>query len=131
MEAKAEECKALVIKIAQKNKETQTMKMGSNNWFAQVAAFPTVGPRYTGHPLAAIQAFVPRQPSSSCQFYMNREQELYRRACRMKGIGLGCLQQREDYLVKPSAEKMPQDSYRYTLEEMKSLNPYRLVDMED
>ncbi|XP_034120209.1 uncharacterized protein LOC117578686 [Drosophila guanche] len=123
MEAGAQECKALVIKMAQKNKETQTMKMGSNNWFAQVAAFPTVGQSYAGHPLATIQAFVPRQPSSSCQFYMNREQELYRRACRMKGI--------EDYLVTPSAEKMPQDSYRYTLEEMKSLNPYRLVDIED
>ncbi|XP_022229782.2 uncharacterized protein LOC111079080 [Drosophila obscura] len=127
----AEEGKELVIKMAQKNKETQTMKAGHSNWFAQVAAFPAVGPRYTGNPLAPIQAFVPRQPSSSCTFYMNREQELYRRACRLKGIRLGCLQLRDDYSVEPSDEKLPKGSYRYTLEEMKSLNPYRLVDIED
>ncbi|XP_017150561.1 uncharacterized protein LOC108160833 [Drosophila miranda] len=125
--------KELVIKMTQKNKETQTtnMKLGPINWYPQVAVYPTVGPRYTGQPLGPIQAFMPRQSSSACQFYMHREQELYRRACRLKGIRMGCWQLRDRFLPGPSYNEELQPPYRYTLEEMKSLNPYRLVNYEN
>ncbi|EDW35553.1 GL17322 [Drosophila persimilis] len=128
-----DEGKELVIRMTQKNKETQTStaKPGPINWLPQVAAYPTVSPRHTAQPLGPIQAFMPRQSSSSSQFYMHREQELYRRACYLKGLRLGCLQLREHFLTGPSDKEELPPSYRYTLEEMKSLNPYRLDNYEN
>ncbi|XP_030388525.1 uncharacterized protein LOC115634767 [Scaptodrosophila lebanonensis] len=106
----ATEGQSLVIKMAQKNKETQTVKLGG--WF--------------GAPFQAA-SYTSLIPQTTCQFYMDREEELYRRACQMKGIHV----QRGDELREdedPGSDGEPSKViYRYTLDEMKSYNPYRFI----
>eukprot|EP00099_Drosophila_melanogaster_P008139 NP_001260833.1 uncharacterized protein Dmel_CG1690, isoform B [Drosophila melanogaster] len=128
----AAEGQSLVIKMAQKNKETQTVKLVPggglvNNWFAPA----TYGP--AGIPFGA-SPMIPPPPvpnhSVSCQFYMDREEQLYRRACQMKGIRVERVSEiREEEDDSNGSEEEPSKGirYRYTLDEMKSFNPYRFI----
>ncbi|EDV37314.1 uncharacterized protein Dana_GF11482 [Drosophila ananassae] len=126
------EGQGLVIKMAQKNKETQTVKIVAGggmapNWF-NAAAYTATGGPFTGHPLAAGPPAMQHHPIS-CQFYMDREEQLYRRACQMKGIRverLNEIREEEDDSVG-SEEEPSKVIYRYTLDEMKSYNPYRFI----
>ncbi|TDG44557.1 hypothetical protein AWZ03_009029 [Drosophila navojoa] len=106
----------LVIKMAQKNKETQTVKLGGANWFA-------VPPNGAGQEFNQVPAF----SRISWQFYKDREEELYRRACQLKGIRV----QREEEDDSIGSEEEPSKAhYRYTLDEMKSYNPYRFINLK-
>ncbi|XP_034102357.1 uncharacterized protein LOC132789930 [Drosophila nasuta] len=106
----------LVIKLAQKNKETQTVKLGSGNWF--------------GAPHAAGAGYnrMPAYSRISWQFYKDREEELYRRACHLKGIRVRREEEEEDSFG--SEEEPIKPHYRYTLDEMKSYNPYRFINLK-
>ncbi|XP_017027764.1 uncharacterized protein [Drosophila kikkawai] len=122
----AAEGQGLVIKMAQKNKETQTVKLGAggglaNNWFGYGAGGAAFGAH---HPIAHHPAAIPNPPVS-CQFYMDREEQLYRRACQLKGICLNKIQ--ADDGSTGSDEEPSKTVYRYTLDEMKSYNPYRFI----
>ncbi|XP_016968316.1 uncharacterized protein LOC108036575 [Drosophila biarmipes] len=128
----AAEGQSLVIKMAQKNKETQTVKLVAggalaNNWFtpgAYAAGAVSFGTHPAVHPPA-----IP-QPANSCQFYMDREEQLYRRACQMKGIRVERLheiREEEDDSNGSEEEHSKGIRYRYTLDEMKSYNPYRFI----
>ncbi|XP_034478473.1 uncharacterized protein LOC117784769 [Drosophila innubila] len=106
----------LVIKMAQKNKETQTVKLGGGNWFAS-------GPHGAVPGYTRMPAFC----RISWQFYKDREEELYRRACQLKGIRV----QREEEDDSIGSEEEPiRAHYRYTLDEMKSYNPYRFINLK-
>ncbi|XP_017012630.1 uncharacterized protein [Drosophila takahashii] len=128
----AAEGQSLVIKMAQKNKETQTVKLMAggglaNNWFSP-AVYGAGGAPFGGHPLIHPPA-IPHH-AVSCQFYMDREEQLYRRACQMKGIRVERLHEiREEEDDSNGSEEEPSKGirYRYTLDEMKSYNPYRFI----
>ncbi|XP_017120417.1 uncharacterized protein LOC108141500 [Drosophila elegans] len=130
----AAEGQSLVIKMAQKNKETQTVKLVAggglaNNWFSP-AAFGAPGGAPFGAHLMAHPPSIPHH-ALSCQFYMDREEQLYRRACQMKGIRVERLNEIHDEEEGDSngSEEEPSKGirYRYTLDEMKSYNPYRFI----
>ncbi|XP_017066652.1 uncharacterized protein LOC108104846 [Drosophila eugracilis] len=128
----AAEGQSLVIKMAQKNKETQTVKLMSGgglgiNWFSP-PAYGAGGASFGGHPMIN-QPAVP-QHAVSGQFYMDREEQLYRRACQMKGIRVERVHDiREEEDDSNGSEEEPSKGirYRYTLDEMKSYNPYRFI----
>jgi len=61
---------------------------------------------------------------------MDREEQLYRRACQMKGIRVERVSEiREEEDDSNGSEEEPSKGirYRYTLDEMKSFNPYRFI----
>ncbi|XP_039490131.1 uncharacterized protein LOC120450928 [Drosophila santomea] len=126
----AAEGQSLVIKMAQKNKETQTVKLVAggglaNNWFA---AYGAGGVSFASSPMTPPSS-IPHH-SVSCQFYMDREEQLYRRACQMKGIRVERVHEiREEEDDSNGSEEEPSKGirYRYTLDEMKSFNPYRFI----
>ncbi|EDW89547.1 uncharacterized protein LOC6528803 [Drosophila yakuba] len=128
----AAEGQSLVIKMAQKNKETQTVKLVAggglaNNWFAPTA-YGAGGVSFASSPMAPPSS-IPNH-SVSCQFYMDREEQLYRRACQMKGIRVERVHEiREEEDDSNGSEEEPSKGirYRYTLDEMKSFNPYRFI----
>ncbi|EDV58217.1 uncharacterized protein LOC6543252 [Drosophila erecta] len=128
----AVEGKGLVIKMAQKNKETQTVKLMAgggmaNNWFTP-SAYGAGGVSFASTPMASPSP-IPHH-SVSCQFYMDREEQLYRRACEMKGIRVERVHEiREEEDDSNGSEEEPTKAirYRYTLDEMKSFNPYRFI----
>ncbi|ALC42450.1 CG1690 [Drosophila busckii] len=107
----------LVIKMAQKNKETQTVKQ-TGNWFGGLPPNAAGGPG--GYQMPAFSRI-------SWQFYKDREEELYRRACQLKGIRVR--REEEDDLMGSEEEPL-KAHYRYTLDEMKSYNPYRFINLK-
>ncbi|XP_043661699.1 uncharacterized protein LOC122625661 [Drosophila teissieri] len=129
----AAEGQSLVIKMAQKNKETQTVKLVAggglaNNWFAP-AAYGAGGVPFGSSPMTPPSP-IPHHSITSCQFYMDREEQLYRRACQMKGIRVERVHEiREEEDDSNGSEEEPSKGirYRYTLDEMKSFNPYRFI----
>ncbi|EDW74964.1 uncharacterized protein Dwil_GK15617 [Drosophila willistoni] len=148
----ATEGQGLVIKMAQKNKETQTMKLGGGcgiatphpNWFAAAPISPPVrgygtlvSPFTLAPPPSPVSPLSPHHRHlghTACQFYMDREEELYRQACQLKGIGLETgneteneneVRTEEEDSLGSEEEPPSKVIYRYTLDEMKSYNPYR------
>lgn len=97
--------------------ETQTVKLGCNeNWFAPAPHSGVPGNNR-----------VPILSRISWQFYKDREEELYRHACQLKGIRV----QREEEDDSIGSEEEPNKAhYRYTLDEMKSYNPYRFINLK-
>ncbi|XP_032597016.1 uncharacterized protein LOC6569005 isoform X2 [Drosophila grimshawi] len=65
----------MVIKMAQKNKETQTGKLGGVDWLTSTSNIDGHEP----NPMPGISRI-------SWQFFKDREEELYRYACQLKGI---------------------------------------------
>ncbi|XP_017045272.1 LOW QUALITY PROTEIN: uncharacterized protein LOC108090882 [Drosophila ficusphila] len=128
----AVEGQSLVIKMTQKNKETQTVKLGTgaalgDNWY-NPAAYGAGAAPFGAPPLTPPPA--PPHHAVSCQFYMDREEQLYRRACQMKGIRverLNEIREKEDDSNGSEEEPPKGIRYRYTLDEMKSYNPYRYI----
>ncbi|EDV98122.1 uncharacterized protein LOC6569005 isoform X1 [Drosophila grimshawi] len=110
----------MVIKMAQKNKETQTGKLGGVDWLTSTSNIDGHEP----NPMPGISRI-------SWQFFKDREEELYRYACQLKGIRV---QREEDGDEEGesigSEEDPPSPHYRYTLDEMKSYNPYRFINFK-